>query len=413
MDKVDLCRRAIAVSNDLPLLHARELCDALLVQVATVHSKRVQKAEEEEEEPKTVEMILASFGRGFDAMDLIQQYCLGDLVSEDEVDGILEDVADQINHLEILTTDETFQGLDTLWFLENFTEISGQNAYTLRTQLARIAVYEEGKKAIERALDGVISDPYAHYRDQGLIALGAIVAVTPDVEWSQRILQQILKTGLDDEGVCFTFDLPLLLRAEAERRGLPVPESINAYCQEVLNINDRWGSSVRDRSAMVATTYFLDDKEKAEKILDSFSWDPGTIYAGYAAVHMLALANRWRQFGRLERVTSPPNKKPDLLEKAEESANHVIAHDFREERIQLVKAHRDEWWDPKGVPETHDGLAMLAPLTGDTRLALIDYLLAAWSNPPDDEPNIEGMKVLLLHALIHATTLDAVLARLC
>src|SRR5262249_30867189 len=126
----------------------------------------------------------------------------------------------------------------------------------------------------------------------------------PDVQRVRERLRGIMRTALDREGVTFTFDLPAILRAEAQNRGLPVQGELSAYLQQGLEAIDGWGTSVRARSAQAAAQFRRGDFVGAfEGLRQGASLPPG--FAGYAALTMLSLANRCHEFGNRVRPAQP------------------------------------------------------------------------------------------------------------
>src|SRR5262249_14452577 len=97
----------------------------------------------------------------------------------------------------------------------------GSHAAGLQNLLVELAADEAGLNGIDRLLGPVLTNPYQRYRDIGLVALGVACLSVPDQSWMRQRLQSILRTALDREGVTFTFDLPALLLAEAEKRHIP------------------------------------------------------------------------------------------------------------------------------------------------------------------------------------------------
>ncbi len=103
-------------------------------------------------------------------------------------------------------------------------ERAGQYTARLRDQLTAVAGVALGQDYIERALNVVVDNPYPRYRDTALVALAITALAAPDRGWVRERLKRILRCGLDDEGVIFTFDLPSQLAVEAARRGLPATD---------------------------------------------------------------------------------------------------------------------------------------------------------------------------------------------
>jgi len=398
----DACRLAVATALQLPLVQANNLSDSLLVRTAEVLGDK---------KAIPVEDVLETFGRGDMAFELVNKHRLSGFPSQDEVALVLKETAPQLSHLKLLTESGDSEGIHDPQFLENASEEATLNTRALQPQLARIASSPEGQKAIETAVEAVLVDPYPRYRDIGLVAFGAVCVSAQDDGWSRLMMRQILEAGLDQEGASFTFDLPFLLVEAAQKRGLKDDqlEVLHSYCSTAWESHDRWGTSVRARAALANAHYWLGETKGAKYELTNATEQPMG-YAGFATLHWLSLANRWRQFGKRNQVTNPPAGFKRHLHEAKQSAKHVKAKDFSKDREELVTTYH-QWW-PKSPPDVKNGLANLAEFTGDIRMAYIDHLSAIWSFPPD-RPYVEGLKALLPHALSDGTTLDAVLARLC
>jgi hypothetical protein len=279
-------------------------------------------------------------------------------------------------------------------------EAVGAHAAGLRDLLADLAALEEGQTAIAEMLRLVIPNPYPRYRDIGLVALGVACVAVPDSSWVRPRLRAILETGLNQEGVTFTFDLPALLLEEARKRQLPAPE-LSDYLAKALQSNNRWGTAMHAQSTRAAALFWqgntaaaLDALEEARRLSSGF--------AGYGTLTLLSLANRWYEFGAPERITT-------LLDEAAAVAGNVRDVQFRQERLQLVSDYRD--WTMASTPDLDTALMTLARTQDpDVRNIYKGYVTARWVSL--GSRNLDWVKQLVPLALSSATTLDTVLGRL-
>jgi hypothetical protein len=280
-------------------------------------------------------------------------------------------------------------------------------ATKIRDKLGGVAASPGGTKVVERLLSVVKMNRYPRDRDVGLIECGiACLRVPDDDGWVRKMLQRIIHTGLDREGVAFTFDLPFQLLVAARRQNLPGSElgSLPSYKKTALSHRDRWGTRLRALSAQAAVLHRRGPVDQAIRKLDKAGREP-IGYKGYGVLHMLALANRWREFGDL-----PAGAK--LIDRAKEEARQVGNERFREDRVELV-AEFDAWWEQDRMA-TETALADLARIRDtDIRLAFLEHLSARWASAAEG-PNWQGLKALLPQVLVHGTGSfrDAILGRL-
>lgn len=263
---------------------------------------------------------------------------------------------------------------------------------------------------IDRALAANLTNPYPRYRDIALVPIAIATVQVPDAAWARQRLRTILRTGLDSEGITFTFDLPAVLLKEAERRNMAAPD-LAAYLDQALNQDDRWGTQIRARSAQAAALFWQGRTDAAFAGLQEASQVPRT-YAGYVSMALLLLANRCQEFGIPERAAEPKwglNLDVSLLEGAEGSVKNVYDPKFREERRQLVTAYRD-WFahPPPDIPAVRVALASIQD--PDQRRVYKDLAGACWAAA--SPPGREALKGLVLMMLADSTTLDTALGRL-
>jgi hypothetical protein len=235
------------------------------------------------------------------------------------------------------------------------------------------------------------------------VASAALAAHQAD--WTHPRLRRILTTALDREGVSFTFDLPAVLQAECKRRGIACP--LDAYLQEALEQDDRWGTRVRALSAQAAARYRQGDVIAAQALMrDANHANQG--YAGFATFNLLSLANRWWDLGQPDPNEWPWNNHVDW---AADTARRIRADAFRDERSRLVDAYRS-WQAGPDFSDTSAAIGRPDTMADrDQRLAYVEHLSARWACPTA-QPNMEGLQRLVPLSLSDSTLLDAVLARL-
>jgi hypothetical protein len=228
----------------------------------------------------------------------------------------------------------------------------------------------------------------------------------------RALWQEMLLTTMDREGVTFTFDLPVLLVNEAIQRGLPVNPDLQEYTDRLMGLFEKWGTRMRFQSARAADLYHRGQSGEADERL-GIAASEAHGYAGFATGHLMAIANRWLEFGRPRRVEQPltPWTSETLNGKLASQVGFVRDADFREQLTALVGRY-NAWHGEPEAPETDTGLAELRSLQDEhARNVYVDYLSARWSWPPQ-AANVEGLKALLPLVLDSGTLLDLVLARL-
>jgi hypothetical protein len=279
-------------------------------------------------------------------------------------------------------------------------ERAGQYVASLKDTLIALAPDPAAKGMIDRLLAMVEANPYPRYRDNALVALGVATLAVPDRAWCDARMQSIVETGLDKEGVTFTFDLPAQLVAEADRRGL-TSGGLGGYLAQAAGSFDRWGTRLRSTSAQAAADFVQGRNPDAFTKLESAgTFDQG--FAGYMSAHLLAIASRWWELGGPKRIG-----QLGLVEKSRSHAARVRDPRFAKERGELVD--RFEQWLAAPVPEWDDVSALLrATPEPDNRRAYKDLASARWSA----ERKWGNWGQLLVAALADATALDFVLGRL-
>jgi hypothetical protein len=279
-------------------------------------------------------------------------------------------------------------------------ERAGEYIVSLKDTLIAVSQDIAARGMIGRFLAMVEANPYPRYRDNALVALGVATLAVPDRAWSDLRMQSILETGLEKEGVTFTFDFPAQLLAEADRRGLPAGD-LAEYLRQAGGSQDRWGTRLKTVSAQAAADFVQGRSPDAVTKLESAgTFDQG--FAGYMAAHLLAIASRWCELGAPERVG-----QLGLVAKSRSHANRVRDPKFATERVELVD--RFEQWFAAPAPEWGEMSALLhATPDPDTRRAYKDLVSARWSA----ERRCGNWGHLLVAALADATALDFVLGRL-
>jgi energy-coupling factor transporter ATP-binding protein EcfA2 len=390
---IEAAEEALVASQRYTLTGAGNLGDALLVRTARTCARAAGDAGD----PRA---WLVQLGQMHDADWLLEQYHLAQPLEPIMRAPLLNRAKEAVEQLMREDSEMRGQGVSMLEF------VSGQ----LQGNLVQIAAEPEGQESIDKALRRVVTNPYPQYRNVGLAALGVATLAVPEAWWASRRLQLILRTKLDSEGATFTFDLPAILLAEAERRQLQAPE-LAAYLEKALTIEDRWGTAVRAHSARAAALYWQGEKARALDLLKQAGRLPSG-YAGYTAVNLLSLANRCCEFGQPDFAESPvwgSNGDTSLLDGAAQAADYVVDPDFRNRRVQLVDDYRTWYEQPTPNPSALK-TALTAISDHDTRQAYIEYLSARLAGQNDMSQ--QNIKTLLPYTLFAGTTLDTVLGRL-
>lgn len=351
---------------------------------------------------------LSNLVSGRDAADLLRMHPEPLPLSNVQQQALEAQLNNLLSRMEQYKAEGAAEFVSGVLFLD--TETIATETVSLCEPLTALAPYPAGQSGIDQALRANLTNPYPRYRDIALVSIGTATVQIPDTSWARQRLRTILRTGLDSEGITFTFDLPSILLKEAERRHMDAP-GLATYLEQALNWDDRWGTQIRARSAQAAALFWQGEINAGFASLQSASQVPRT-YAGYGSMAMLLLANRCHEFGKPELAGEQKwglHSDVSLFNGAAGLASKVYDQEFRGEREQLMKAYRD--WLIQPLPDIPALRATLASVQDpDQRRVYKDLAGARWAaaSPPD----FESMKSLVLMMLGDSTTLDAALGRL-
>jgi hypothetical protein len=399
----DAARQAAAEAADLAPQHwthalYEELSDALAVRAA----RRLAGAGQD------LMTCLEDFVPGREVATLLSSHPEPTSHSGDQQQVLEVQLNERLGRLERLAGEGSAEFVSSVLFLDPET-VAAETA-SLRSLLVSLASYPGGQSGIDRAMAANLTNPYPRYRDIALVPIAIASVRVPDAGWARQRLRAILRSGLDAEGITFTFDLPAILLKEAERRSLVAPQ-LSDYLRQALHQDDRWGTQIRARSALAAALFWQGQAEAAFSVLQQASQVPKT-YAGYASMALLLLADRCHELGVPERASQPLwglNLDVSLFKGAASLAEKVYDPEFREERRQLVRAYKD--WITNPPPNIDVVRATLASIQDpDTRRVYKDLAGACWAAA--SSPDQEALKALVLMMLVDSTTLDAALGRL-
>jgi hypothetical protein len=283
-------------------------------------------------------------------------------------------------------------------------------ASSLATKLRWLLADEASRELVTRALRAAVRNPYRRYRDIALDALGGTVVTAPDRQWVSDRLREILRAGLDDEGITFTFDLPTLLLAESDERGLPSGD-LRSFVEQALGREDVWGTRMRALSAKAAAAFRYGHGDPVEMLLAASRTE--VTYAGYGVTGVLELIDRCFEFGVAELADQEiwgPAGYQSLLDLAQGLAGRVYDPTFRIERRRLVWEY-SRWAaapEPDAATAQREAAAMA---DADSRRAYCRHVAARWA--ASREPAVARQVTALIPlALFDATLLDVLLARL-
>jgi hypothetical protein len=396
-------KKVMASADHLPPVWGNELRDALMARTARTLASMPG-------EVRDARSWLTQWGPGPDAYSLLAEYESARPLDPAALRETLANLNHELGDFRRLTEEGNPEAISVAPLLEE-EEWVGDKSGRLRILLMKLAPTQEGQARIDEVLDLVLPNLYPRYRDIGLVALGVACLLVPDPSWVRPRFQSILRTALEQEGVTFAFDLPAVLLEEARKRRIPARQ-LSDNLSGALGSNDRWGTGIRAHSARAAALFRQGKTDEAFGAL-SEAGRRRSGFAGYGVLTLLSLANRCYEFGHPECADEPKwgsHQDTSLLDGAEELARNVREQGFREERLKLVEDYRG--WAMASAPDADTVLATLAETPDpDTRRAYKDHVSARWASP--SSPDREGLKRLVPTALADATTLDAVLGRLC
>jgi hypothetical protein len=319
-------------------------------------------------------------------------------------DQLLKQLAERLRQLQYVAADDYGpEGVAQLIVLDD--EQRADEIASMGDILVEAAGDLEGRERLAATLGLILPNPYPQYRDIALDALGVAVLAAADPPWVRHWLRRTLYVGLDQEGVIFTFDLPAMLVAEAERRGSAAPR-LATYLETALGSHDQWGTSVRAHSAQAAAQFRLGSRDDALATLRRAAQLP-TGFAGFATMTLLSLVNRWIEFGRPSEAAADMD---DLLRRADTWAGEVNDYGIRMRREELVRVYRD--WVLGSTPTFEEATSKLLEMPDrGTRRTYKDYVSACWAWPPD-RADLGALKGLMPWTVVDGTRLDSVLGRL-
>ncbi len=375
------------------VIRSKKLSDAFLARIANALARTGG-------DTKDAKAWLTQWDADQPAQALLTSYGLAQPLEPTALQLCMTEVNQRLTDFEQLVSEGNAEAVSMVPFYDE--ELVEKQAVGLQDLLTQVAAHSSGQESIDQILQLALPNPYPHYRDIALVALGVSCLAVPETSWVRSRLQAILRTALDQEGVTFTFDLSAILLAEAEERKLPA-QDLSEYLAQALESNDRWGTSMRARSASAAVLFRKNRTEDAKREWEEAIWQ-NRGFAGYAVVTLLSLINRSVEFG-LSLVPDMEN----LISDAGWQAEQVRNLQFRAERMELVRRYR-EW----AIGDTPDNETVLTTLSAtadtETRKAFTDFISARWAG--QKSPNSVGMKSLLLTTLADGTTLDILLGRL-
>jgi predicted ATPase len=389
---VATAQAAVEVADRIPELQAGSLSNALLACVARALAAHSGGAADPRE-------WLVRWNRAADP--LLRDHAPWQPLNQTERAAILDELNRVLSRLE----DEARGGGDE--FSSAVPFLSDEEAVTqavgLQRLLEKVAGDPDGLLQLDRAIDLFLTNPYPRYRDIALVALSVATTAAPEANLALGRLRRIIQTGLNREGVTFTFDLPCVLLAEAVRRGLPAAPLAD-YVGRARDQYDRWGTAARIRSSLAAAAFRQGQKDQAvAQLREAETYLDG--YAGYTSVAALALANRWREFGcawgiETERLWNTAGSRAVMVRDAT----------FRADRLELVRQYQA--WSRTVPGDADAALKAVSDLVDhDARSVYVDYMSACWAAMDGPDAN-RRMAALVPLALVDGTRLDAVLARL-
>ena len=377
-DLIGVFNRQLGLRYHGVATHTARLCEAMMAQAAEKH---LTLAEEAGLDPEWLSSTSAQVK-----------------------DGAIDDATELKSKLEELATRTAYfrMTVDENPSLVEFIDEERTAEFTVRLEDAMIQVARtvEGRSRIDQIRGLVRNNPYPRYRDNALVAVGVASLRSQETSWTRQCLQDIIATGLDNEGITFTFDLAAQLAAESGRRGLP-PTDLTLYLRAADSSSDRWGSALRAASALAAAEFSQARTLEATTLLEGAAKrDQG--FAGYMAAHLLHLACRWCEFGEPARAAAL-----GLIQRSRQHAGRVRDPSFRDERLRLVDEFSG-WFDAPSPMWPEVSALLRATPDPDARRIYKDLVSARWYS----SGKWSDWDQLVLAVLADGTALDMILARL-
>lgn len=374
---VDLFARQLGLRYHGATHHAAALCDTL---IATAVANDPALASEIGVDPAWAPQALAQFA-------VLPP-------GDPALPGRLNDVQERVKNLDVTLGEHNVSAVE---FLDE--ERTSEYTMLLSEALISIAGDPASRGLVDRAIAALLRNPYPRYRDIGLVAIAIAAQAVPDWGWAAARIETILETGLEREGVTFTFDLAAQLVAEAQSRGIAA-EPLVSYLDQAAVTKDRWDTAPRCASARAAAAATQGKAAAADALMAEASNVDG--FAGYVVTHLLAAAARYCEFGESDQVATL-----GLVEKALMHAERVRDPSFASERKDL--ANQSAKWFTASSPLPAEVVAKLRVMPdADMRRAFKDLTSARWVA----EGQTEDWGPLVVASLADATALDTVLGRL-
>ena len=275
----------------------------------------------------------------------------------------------------------------------------------LSQKLASVADTDDGREALRDLVILTKGNPYVEYRDIALKSLGAIIVLWAEESFTRELLRDIIQTGLDQEGVTHTLDLPQILQAGCEKLNVEVPEKLKTYCSGWSE--DRYESLARLEMARSLAAYYTKIPKGIEPIhLLDLAKASHRGYAGFASILLLALHSRYRLLKSVSDV-----KLKDLLVEAMDQAEAVRDTGMRLNRMKLVKSYRDQWLHDDTITFEEAERRLDEMYDRASQLTYKDFLISMWAKQNNEAAN-NALERLVPLTLMDATQLSFVLAHL-
>src|SRR5262249_41945920 len=231
-------------------------------------------------------------------------------------------------------------------------ERAGDFVRGLRDDMVAITADLEGQDLIAKILRAVQINPYPYYRDNALVAVGMASLVSPNTQWARGMLREILKTGLEAEGIVYTLDLPAEVSEAALEQGIDA-RGLSGLVHAAELAEDRWGSRFRAASALAAAQFHRGKRADSAKRLGhavTVAWDEHRLgFAGIAVLNLLSVVSRWVEFGLPHFIQQNLGTAGPLPAVVMHRAQNVRDPRLRKRRTSLAQDY-SKWLNEK--PET-------------------------------------------------------------